>query len=112
MKWEEICKERDHLKHMETQVKTLQVEKGKMYALAQHFLGFHRSSPTYPLFLQEKYFLFLLAAVKEVRPCRMDTPSTFLEYLYKSNIHDQHLLCELYLHEVACFGDKTFSISP
>ena len=96
----------------ENTIKTLQDVKGKMYVLAQYLLSFLRPSPTYPPFLHEQYFLFLLAAIKEDQPFRMDTALSFLESFFKSNIPNQHLLCEHYLHEILCFGDKKFNISP
>ena len=83
-----------------------------MYFLAQHILGYRRLSPAYPLIFQEQYLFFLLKVVKEGRPCKLDTPSTFLESFFQSDIPNQHLLCGLYLHEVFYFGDRIFNISP
>lgn len=42
----------------------------------------------------------------------LDTPSSFLESFFSSDTPDQHLLHEIYLHEVIYYGDKTFNISP
>ena len=54
----------------------------------------------------------MLKEIKEGQPCKLDTPSTCLEAFFQSDIPNQHLLCELYLHEVVCFGDRTLNIYP
>ena len=44
--------------------------------------------------------------MKEGRPFEITTSAKFLEPFFGSNFEDQNLLCELYLHEMACPLDR------
>ena len=83
-----------------------------MYTLAQHLFGCHRPYPSYPSFLQEQYFLLLMNVIREGKTYRLDTPPSFMEAFFQSDIPDQYLLYEIYLHEVIYYGYMTFNISP
>ena len=76
-----------------------------MYALSQEILGTRRPSPSYPIFLFEQFVWFKLKAVKEGRSFEITTSAKCLETFFGSNFEDQNLLCELYLHEMACPQD-------
>ena len=77
-----------------------------MYTLSQEFLGIKVPSSSYPMFLFEQFIWFKLRTVKEGRPYEIATSAKFLETFMGSNFEDQNLLCELYLHEMACPLDR------
>ena len=80
----------------------MQKEKEQMYALSQELLGTRMPSSSYPVFLFEQFVWFKLKAMKEGRSFEITTSAKFLETFFGSNFEDQNLLCELYLHEMAC----------
>ena len=84
----------------------MQKEKEQMYALSQELLGNRVPSSSYPVFLFEQFVWFNLRAVKEGRSFEIKTSAKFLETFLRSNFEDQNLLCELYLHEMACPLDR------
>ena len=73
-----------------------------MYALSQELMGTRKPSSSYPVFLFEKFVWFKLKAVQEGRSFEITTSENFLETFFGSNFEEQNLLCELYLHEMAC----------
>ena len=80
----------------------MQRGKEQMYALSQELLGTRMPSSSYPVFLFEQFVWFKLRAVKEGRSFEIMTSAKILETFFGSNFEDQNLLCELYLHEMAC----------
>ena len=50
----------------------------------------------------EQFVWFKLRAVKDRKSFEIKTSVKFLETFLRSNFEDQNLLCELYLHEMAC----------
>ena len=46
------------------------------------------------------------------KPHQIVDPKSFLKAYSRSDSTDQHLLCELYLHEYVCMVDRRFNISP
>ena len=73
-----------------------------MYTLAQELMGTRKPSASYPVFLFEKFVWFKLKAVQEGISFEIATSAKFLETFFGSNFEEQNLLCELYLHEMAC----------
>ena len=57
---------------------------------------------SYTVFLFEQFIWFKLRAVKEGRPYEIATSAKLLETFLESDFEEQNLLCELYLHELAC----------
>ena len=104
LRWEEIQKELKEMKKF----KSMQVEKDQLYTLSQELLGTKVPSSSYPVFLFEQFIWFKLRAVKEGRPYEIATSAKFLE----SDFKDQNLLCELYLHELACPLDCNSNLVP
>ena len=80
----------------------MQKEKDQMYALSQELLGTRVPSSSYPIFLFEQFVWFKLRVVKEGSSFEIITSAKFLENFLRSSFEDQNLLCELYLHEMAC----------
>jgi hypothetical protein len=56
--------------------------------------------------------LLKLKSLQEGRPYQLLIPSQFLETFLSSSFLEQHLLCELYLHNMACFGDSSSNPIP
>ena len=92
--------------------KSMQVEKDQPYTLSQELLSTRAPSPSYPVFLFEQFIWFKFKALKEGRPYEMETSAQFLETFMKSNFIEKNLLCELYLHEMACPLDHHSNPSP
>ena len=77
-----------------------------MYALSRELIGTRKPSSSYPVFLFEQFVWFKLKAVQEGRSFEIATSENFLETFLGSNFEEQNLLCELYLHEMACPMDR------
>ena len=90
----------------------MQVEKDQMYTLSQELLGTRVPSSSYPIFLFEKFICFKLRAVKEGKPYEIMTSTKFLETFLESDFEEQNLLCEIYLHELACPLDHHSNPTP
>ena len=73
-----------------------------MYALSQELMGTRKPSSSYPVFMFEQFVWFKLKAVKEGRSFEITASAKLLETFFGSNFEEQNLLCELYLHEMAC----------
>ena len=95
---EEVQKELKELKKF----KSMQKEKDQLYTLSRELMSFRAPSPSYPVFLYEQFTWFKLKALKEGRPYEVASSTQFLETFIKSSFTEQNLLCELYLHEIAC----------
>ena len=87
-------------------------EKDQLYILSQELLSTRAPYPSYPVFLFEQFIWFKLKAVKEGRPYEMETSAQFLETFMESNFIKQNLLCEIYLHEMACPLDHHSNPTP
>ena len=91
---------------------SMQKEKDRMYALSQELLGTRVPSSSYPIFLFEKFCWFKLRAMKERRSFELTTSTKFLETFLRSNFEDQNVMCELYLHDMACSLDRNSKPVP
>ena len=56
--------------------------------------------------------LFKIKAVKKGRPHKIALSFDFMDTFSHSEIEEQHLLCELYLHEFSCPMDIRYNITP
>ena len=65
-------------------------------------MSFKAPSPSYSVFLYEQLTLFKLKALKEGRPYQLTPFAQFLETFMESSFTEQNLICEFYLHEMAC----------
>ena len=90
----------------------MQVEKDQLYALSQELLGTRVPSSSYLVFLFEFFILFKLRVMKEGRSYEIETSTKFLETFLGSDFEDHNLLCELYLHEMACPLDRHWNPIP
>ena len=92
--------------------KSMQVEKDQLYTLSQELLGTREPSSSYPVFLFEQLIWFKLKVVKEGRPYEIATSAKFLETFLETDFVEHNLLCELYLHELACPLDRHSNLAP
>ena len=83
-----------------------------MYALFQELMSFGAPSPSYMVFLYEKLNLFKLKSLKEGRRYQLASSAKFLETFMESSFTEQNLLCEFYLHEMACPMDLHSNPTP
>ena len=65
-------------------------------------MSFRDPSPSYPVFLYEKMTMFKLKSLKEGRPYQLTPSVKFLQTFVEINAIEHNLLCEFYLHEMAC----------
>ena len=78
--------------------------KGKlllMFDLAQKLLAARKPSSNYSLFIIERLTFFQIKSIKEGRPHAVLNPVDFVRTFAEASTMDQHLLCEVYLHNEA-----------
>ena len=83
-----------------------------MYTLSQKLLSCRGPYPSYLVFLYEQMTLFRLKSLTEGRDHQLVTIPQFLDTLSQSDFSKQNLLCEFYLHEVACPMNIQFNPIP
>ena len=108
LRWEEVQKELKDLKKF----KSMQKEKYQLYALFQELMSFRAPSSSYLVFLYEQLTLFKLKALKEGRPYQLTPTAQFLKTFMESSFTEPNLLCEFYLHEMACPMDLDSNPTP
>ena len=88
--------------------------KGKlllMFELEQKLLVARKPSLNYSLFLTERLAFFQMKAIKDGRPHQVLTSEQFVKMFVKASTSDQHLLCELYLHNEVILENKRFILT-
>ena len=106
--WEEVQKELKELKKF----KSMQNKKDQLCALFQELMNFRAPSPSYPVFLYEQLTFFKLKSLKEGKPYQLVSSAQFLETFMERSFTEQNLLCEFYLHEMACPLDLHSNLDP
>lgn len=110
--WAKYKIERKELRRLPKKVKGIEQDRRNMYSLAKQVMCCRKPSPSYPIFMYEQFYLFHLRAIKSDKPYQIIDPKSFLKAYFSSDSADQHLLCELYLHEYICIVDRKFNMSP
>lgn len=110
--WEEYKTERKELRRFPKKVKAMEQDMRVMYSLARQLLCCRKPSPSYPIFLYEQLYLFQIRAIQADKPYQINNPRSFLKAYSSVDSADQHLLCELYLHEYICMMDGKFIMAP
>ena len=64
------------------------------------------------MFLFKQFIWFKLRVVKEGTSYEIATSGKFLETFLGSDFEDRNLLCEIYLHEMACNLDRHSNLVP
>ena len=75
-------------------------------------MSFRAPSPSYPIFLYEKLNLVKLKSLKEGGPYQLTPTAYFLETFMERSFIKQNLLCEFYLHAMACPLDLNSNLAP
>jgi hypothetical protein len=89
--------------------------KGKlllMFDLAQKLLAARKPSSNYSLFLIERLTFFQIKSIKEGRPHAVLNPTNFVKNFAETSTIDQHILCEVYLHNEAIPKNRQLNINP
>lgn len=103
------------LQHSRTQKKENKGLKGKpllVFYLVHKLLATRKPYSNYSLFLAECIAFFQIKAIKNGRPHEVFTPEQFVETFTEASTSDQHLLCELYLHNEAIPKDRKINLNP
>ena len=79
-------------------IEGLKEDKGRMMTITQEMLACRSPATTYALFLQEQYVYFQLMSIYEQKPYQFKDYMDFPEAIRESDLHRQHLMCELYMH--------------
>ena len=90
----------------------MQKEKNQMYDFVWELLSCRSPFPSYSFFLFEQSTLFKLISIKEGRPYQFIISYQFLYGFTQSDFSKQKLLCELYLHKLACLMDHSYNHVP
>jgi hypothetical protein len=83
-----------------------------MFDLAQKLLAARKPSCNYSLFLMERLTFFQINLIKEGRPRVVLNPTDFVRTFAEASAMDQHLLCEVYLHNEAILENRQLNLNP
>jgi hypothetical protein len=83
-----------------------------MFDLAQNLLATRKPSSNYSLFLMERLTFFQIKSIKEGRPHAVLNPIDFVRTFVESSTMDQHLLCEVYIHNEAIPENRQLNLNP
>ena len=99
---EAMKKQEEQLLFLQDQIRDLTIDKQILHDLTLNLLGCRRPSPSYPIFLWERYFLFQLKAIMEGITYLCSSTRTFLDVFRASDFDEQSLLREFFLHNIIC----------
>ena len=83
-----------------------------MFDLEQKLLAARKPSCNYSLFLMERLTLFQIKSIKEGRPHAVLKAIDFVRTFAEASTIDQHLLCEVYLHNEAIPENRQLNLNP
>jgi hypothetical protein len=83
-----------------------------MFDLAQKLLTARKPSSNYSLFLIERLTFFQIKSIKEGRPHAVLNPTDFVRTFAEASTIDQHLLCEVYLHNEVIPENRQLNLNP
>jgi len=108
-RWEQM---RQQLRNYKKEARESKEKITLMFSLAQKLMATRKPSVNYSLFLAERFIYFQLKAIKNGRPYELMTAGNFVETFNEAPESDQHLLCELYLHNEAMPENREVNIIP
>lgn len=106
--WEQTLQQ---LRDSKKEVKESKEKRVLMFSLVQKLMATRKPSVNYSLFLSERLVYFQLKAIKDGRPHELLTAEKFVKTFAEAPESDQHLLCELYLHNEAIPENRSQSHS-
>jgi hypothetical protein len=83
-----------------------------MFDLVQKLLAAKKPSSNYSLFIIERLAFFQIKSIKDGRPYAVFKPKDFVQTFAESSTIDQHLLCELYIHNEAIPENRQLNLNP
>jgi hypothetical protein len=110
--WESLEKTRQESRAHKKQNKELKGKLLLMFDLAQKLLVARKPSFNYSLFLMERLTFFQINSIKEGRPHAILNPADFVRTFAEASTMDQHLLCEVYLHNEAILENRQLNLNP
>ena len=75
-------------------------------------MAFQPHTHSYALFLHEQYIFFCLESIHYKVSHEIEDPIQFLCILRIHDVLNQHLMCEMYMHEYFLSYDQTFNRVP
>jgi hypothetical protein len=110
--WEALEQTRQESRAHKKQNKELKGKLLLMFDLAQKLLAARKPSSNYSLFLIERLTFFQIKSIKEGRPHAVLNPTDFVRTFAEASTIDQHLLCEVYLHNEAIPENRQLNLNP
>jgi len=83
-----------------------------MFDLVQKLLAAMKPSSNYSLFLAECLAFFQIKEIEDGRPHEVFSPEQFVKTFAEASTSDQHLLCELYLHNETIPENRKLNLNP
>ena len=100
------------LEEKKKSIEGLKEDKAHMLTITQELLACRSPATAYALFLQEQCLYFQLTSIYEQFPYQFKDYMEFLEAIRESDLHRQHLMCELYMHGFILETKQKFNIRP
>jgi len=107
--WEQLIQQHREFKK---EAKESKAKIALMFSLVQKLMATRKPSVNYSLYLSERLVYFQLKAIRAGRPHELLTTENFVETFNEAPENDQHLLCELYLHNQAVPDNKEVNFLP
>jgi hypothetical protein len=110
--WEALEQTRQESRAHKKQIEELKGKLLLMFDLVQKLLAARKPSSNYSLFLIERLTFFQIKSIKEGRPYAVLKPEDFVKTFAEASTTDQHLLCEVYLHNEAIPENRQLNLNP
>ena len=110
--WEALEKTRKESHAHKKQNEELKIKLLLMFNLVQKLLASRKTSSNYSVFLIERLAFFQMKSIKDGRPYAVFKPEDFVETFAEASTIDQHLLCELYLHNETILENIQLNLDP
>ena len=107
--WDQIMQEHREYKK---EARESKAKIALMFSLVRKLMVTRKPSVNYSLFLSERLVYFQLKAIANGRPYELMTSEKFVETFKEAPESDQHLLCELYLHNEAIPEERRVNLIP
>ena len=105
-------KQRKKIENLEENVQILKTDKEEMFSLAQQVMACRPPTHSYALFLHEQYIFFYLESIRHEVNHEIKDPIQFYRILRIHDVLNQHLMCELYMHDYFLSNYQTFNPIP
>jgi hypothetical protein len=110
--WEALEKTRQESRAHKKQKEDLKSKLLLMFDLVQKLLATRKPSQNYSLFPIERLAFFQMKEIKNGRPYAVFKLEDFVQTFAEASTTDQHLLCQLYLHNEAIPENIRLNLNP